>query len=191
MGGGAVFVRLTARFHIDLWCCVLFHSIVFSLLPSWLLNRMKMSMCWAEHLGLTFSLPCKQDIFSRFGYNSHLSDSGTVESLCRKGPLCPHPQSSNATCNTLGYCSEFGFFSLLLLIYYIFRSRDTFLAGLKKKPFFQCFAILHVYALTTLLSVTTTRNLGSLPPLECTNKVICDSADVNSLAHVYKWTVNL
>lgn len=78
---------------------------------------------------------------------------------------------------------------MLLLLYYILRSRDPFLAGLKKKkkktPFFQCFAILHVYALTTLVSVTTKRNLGFRPP-ECTNKVMCDSADVNSLAHVYK-----
>lgn len=77
---------------------------------------------------------------------------------------------------------------MLLLLYYILRSRDPFLAGFKKKkksPFFQCFAILHVYALTTLVSVTTKRNLGFRPP-ECTNKVMCDSADVNSLAHVYK-----
>ena len=60
--------------------------------------------------------------------------------------------------------------------------------GFKKKTFFQCFAILHVYALTTLLNVTTKRDLGSPLP-ECTNKFMCNSADVNSLAHVYKWTV--
>lgn len=66
-GERAVFVQLTARFHIDLRCCVLF-SFIFYILASWLLNRMKMSVCWAKRLSQAcFPLRCKQDTFSRLG----------------------------------------------------------------------------------------------------------------------------
>lgn len=84
---------------------------------------------------------------------------------------------------------------VVCLNYKVFWSRETFLPGLKKKKksniFFSSilpsFVIFHVYALTALLSVTTKRNLILCFPFhECTSQAVCDSADENSLARVYK-----